>query len=149
MQDVTEEAEDEGLGQDDDSVESADEANLLTEAMVDTAADRFGNEEDDVVFSDANGIRGLDPSNTLDLEKLIPQPPIDWVAPPWKELKGESTFDEVDNPGDWKCYSFQPTFNKKTGMYLHHALPTKCTPVPLINGERVSNGWTFSTKDGR
>jgi hypothetical protein len=64
MQDVTEEAEDEGLGQDDDSVESAEEAKLLTEAMVDTAADRFRNEEDDVVFSDANGIRGLDPDNT-------------------------------------------------------------------------------------
>jgi hypothetical protein len=31
-------------------------------------------------------------------------------------------------------------------MYLHHALPTKCTPVPLINGERVSNGWTFFYK---
>jgi hypothetical protein len=120
MHDVTEEAEDEGLGQGDDSVESAEEANLLTEAMVDTAADCFGNKEDDVVFSDANGIRGLDPSNTLELDRLILQPPINWAPPPRKESKGEPTFDEVDNPGDWKQYSFQPILHKKTGMYLHH-----------------------------
>jgi hypothetical protein len=70
---------------------------------------------------------------------LIPQPPVNWVPPPRKESKGEPTFDEVDNPGDWKRYSFQPMFHKKTGMYLHPALPTKCTPVPLSNGERFSN----------
>jgi hypothetical protein len=68
MQDLT---ENEGLGQDYALVESAEEANLLTEALVDAAAEHFGHEEDYVVYSDANGIRCLDPSNTLELHKII------------------------------------------------------------------------------
>ncbi|KAG7361721.1 hypothetical protein IV203_036822 [Nitzschia inconspicua] len=88
LNDVEEENEDEGIdGVDDDSVEDAFEASVLTEAVLQRDRDLVGNEDDDVQFIDANAIRGLDP-DAVDLEGKIPKPPDDW-PPPCSEGRSE------------------------------------------------------------
>ena len=44
--------------------------------------------------------------------------PDDWEAPSIKKKKGESAFEDVDNPGGWDQYCFNPRFLKnKSGKY--------------------------------
>ncbi|KAG7368548.1 hypothetical protein IV203_031291 [Nitzschia inconspicua] len=115
-------------GVDDDSVEDAFEASVLTEAILQRDRDLVGNEDDDVQFTDANAIHGLDP-DAVDLEEKIPKPPDDCPPPPaLKEDKNERPFETVDNPGGWDRYFFVPRFDKKSGLYQHHSTPTKCRP---------------------
>ncbi|KAG7354195.1 hypothetical protein IV203_003551 [Nitzschia inconspicua] len=81
LNDVEEEHEDEGIdGVDDDSVEDTFEASVLTEAVLQRDRDLVGNEIDDVQFTDANAICGLDPEAVY-LEEKIPKPPDDWFPP--------------------------------------------------------------------
>ncbi|KAG7369079.1 hypothetical protein IV203_031822 [Nitzschia inconspicua] len=88
LNDVEEEHEDEGNdGVDDDSVEDAFEASVLIEAVLQRDRDLVGNEDDDVQFTDANVICGLDP-DAVDLEEKIPKPPADW-SPPCSEGRSE------------------------------------------------------------
>ncbi|KAG7370169.1 hypothetical protein IV203_027915 [Nitzschia inconspicua] len=150
LNDVEEENEDEGIdGVDDDSVEDAFEASVLTEAVLQRDRDLVGNEDDDVQFTDANAIRGLDP-DAVDLEEKIPKPPDDWSPPALKQDKNERPFETVDNPGGWDRYYFVPRFDKKTGLYQHHSTPTKCRPCPPDperDGLRTCNGWVFYYQD--
>jgi hypothetical protein len=74
--------------------------------------------------------------------------PDDWVAPAPKTDLGEPKFEEVDNPGKWPQFCFTPKFKmegRKAVQYLHHALPSGCTPVPLdqTTGKREVEGYEF------
>lgn len=72
----------------------------------------------------------------------LPKPPPDYVVPPLKA--NEPPFHEVDNPGGWDRYYFQPKRNK-SGNYCGHYLPTGATPVPLnpCDGTWKCGDWTF------
>jgi hypothetical protein len=137
---VAAEEEDAGAGDDDDSVESADEANELTESMIEANLERLEDLDDCAEFSEANAIKDL-----KDIAS-VPKPPPEYIPPPVKTEKGEPKWEEVDNPGDWSRYCFTPSFNK-SGTYISHSLPTGAVPVPLENGVRQCNGWTFLYKD--
>jgi hypothetical protein len=53
-------------------------------------------------------------------------------------------FTAVDNPGNWDKYTFQPQFEKKTGNYTCHSLPTGARPCPPnAQGNRTRDGWEF------
>lgn len=56
------------------------------------------------------------------------------------------SFEEVDNPGGWSQYTFQPTYNKNNPKsYAGHESPTgaKVLPVDTATGKREKNGWHF------
>jgi len=80
-----------------------------------------------------------------------PEPPLFVKPKEVKVAKGEPPFADVDNPGQWSEYTYQPVFHKTTGMYQYHALPSGATPVPVnpntdkreIGGyEFFYQGWT-------
>ena len=77
-------------------------------------------------------------------------PPEDWKAAEPKSGQPES-FDEVDNPGQWSEFTYQPKFAKgNSGPYLYHCLPTGCTPVPAhsSDGKRVVRQRKVLLEDG-
>ena len=80
--------------------------------------------------------------------------PTGWKRMAPKVNQGEPpSFDDIDNPGNWGDYVFQPKFtNPKDGpkKYKHHSLPSGASPVPKnASGKRVSEGWNFTyTHDG-
>ncbi|KAG7337431.1 hypothetical protein IV203_034509 [Nitzschia inconspicua] len=135
-------ADEEGAGSegDDDSNESADEANELTESMIEANLERLGDSDNCVEFSEANPIKDLKDTAS------VPQPPSDYVPPAVKTEKGEPKWEELNNPGDWSRYCFNPSFNK-SGSYISHSLPTGALPAPLDNGVRQCTSWTFLYKD--
>jgi hypothetical protein len=66
-----------------------------------------------------------------------------------KAAKGEPMFTMVDNPGNWDKYTFQPQFEKKTGKYTCHSLPTGARPCPSnAQGNRTRDGWEFHYNNG-
>ena len=76
----------------------------------------------------------------------VPRVPDDYVMPLVKHARNEPIFDEVDNPGQWPRFCFQPKFvsRSNTSPYKCHALPTGAIPVPKnSDGKRVMNGWEF------
>ena len=75
----------------------------------------------------------------------IPSPDPKWTPPDVKAKKGEPEFSQVDNPGNWNRFIFQPKFDKKgTKKYSGHFLPTGATPVPPNKeGKRVVGDWEF------
>ena len=70
-----------------------------------------------------------------------PSAPDDFAPDPPKRNKGEpTTFDTVDNPGQWSQFTYRPKFggDRGCGDYLYHCLPTGITPVPAnANGKRI------------
>jgi hypothetical protein len=75
----------------------------------------------------------------------LPSPPDTWLPPLPKVDKGEPMYDEVDNPGNWKEYTYCAKFEK--GRYKHHCIPTGAKRVPVnSDGERHMNGWEFHYK---
>ncbi|KAG7357190.1 hypothetical protein IV203_001878 [Nitzschia inconspicua] len=95
---VAAEEEDAGAKVDDDSVESANEANELTESMIEANLERLEDLDDCVEFSEANSIKHLKDTAS------VPQPPSDYVPPAVKTEKGEPKWEELDSPGDWSRY---------------------------------------------
>jgi hypothetical protein len=72
----------------------------------------------------------------------IPSPPSDYVAPPL--TANEPAFADVDNPGGWDRYYFQPKKCSKSNKYAGNFLPTGATPVPVgEDGKRKCGDWTF------
>ena len=64
-----------------------------------------------------------------------------------------SHFSEVDNPGRWSEFVFQPKYLKVKGMptsaYAGHFTPAGAKVVPAdCFGRREVNGWNFFTVDG-
>ena len=56
-----------------------------------------------------------------------------------KQDKGEPLFVNVDNPGKWDRFYFQPKF-EKTGKkdYAHHCMPAGARSVPVDkDGKRM------------
>ena len=75
-----------------------------------------------------------------------PGPPEGWVWDPPKVAKGEpALFSDVDNPGSWSEFTFQPVFDTKgQKRYKYPALPTGIMPVPKNeDGKRLLHGWQF------
>lgn len=74
----------------------------------------------------------------------LPKPPDDYVVPPLRN--DEKPFDQVDNPGEWDRYYFQPK-RSKSNNYEGHFLPTGAKPVPLgQDGKRKCGDWEFHYK---
>jgi hypothetical protein len=74
-----------------------------------------------------------------------PEPPPKWKSKDVEVDKGEPPFTEVDNPGLWSEYIYQPVFQKTTGNYLYHCLPSGATAVPVNpnTGKREVGGYEF------
>ena len=47
-------------------------------------------------------------------EVKAPKSPYEWVDPPPNILKGETTFDKVENPGGWSSFSQLTVFASGT-----------------------------------
>ena len=75
----------------------------------------------------------------------LPRPDPEWEPPAVKEEKGEPHFHNVDNPGQWDRYYFQPKFVRGgTKEYICHQLPTGAVPVPKgKDGKRTVGDWEF------
>jgi hypothetical protein len=51
-----------------------------------------------------------------------------------KVEKGEPKFfEKLDNPGKWSRFAYGPEYNKKTGKYIRHRLPTGATVATISN----------------
>ena len=89
---------------------------------------------------------------------LIPGAPPGWKKPSvpddWKPNKkhvnlGEPDlpFEDIDNPGEWSEYSYQPKFlfkDKKRDKHVCHAMPSGATAVPVgRDGKRAVDGFEF------
>ncbi|KAG7349515.1 hypothetical protein IV203_012112 [Nitzschia inconspicua] len=112
----------------------------VSKAYEEANLERLEDWDDCVEFSEANSIKDLKDTAS------VPQPPSDCVPPAVKTENGEPKWEELDNPGDWSRYCFNPSFNK-SGSYISHSLPTGAVPIPLDNGVRQCTGWTFLYKD--
>jgi len=90
------------------------------------------------------GEMGLDGSHNLESINgniNIPKPPTDFVPP--SPRSDEPLFENVDNPGNWDRFYFQPKQNKSK-KYAGHFLPTGARPVPLgPDGTRKQGDWNF------
>ena len=80
-------------------------------------------------------------------------PPEDWERPQPVTDGGEpGLFEDVDNPGGWNDYTFQPKYEhvtkrgKTARKYLYHQLPSGARPVPEVGGKREVEGFRFHCK---
>ena len=65
---------------------------------------------------------------------MQPMPPITFDYQP--KFNAPVTWEEVDNPGSWSKYTFQPRFDKRN--YTSHYTPTRAQVLPPTpNGSRV------------
>ena len=139
MDAIEEDAQDQGDG---DSVVDAEEMDVLNELVAEVETERLKvliKQEDDtdeaVLDADSNQLR-FDLED-LDEDTKLPVRPKDWQPKPPNTKLNEPNFDVVDNPGNWCEYTFLAKFGTdgkgkdKKKKYLHHALPTGCTPVPM------------------
>ena len=73
--------------------------------------------------------------------------PEEYVERNRSKKKNEPRWENVDNPGGWSKFCFQPKYEAlgkgKGFKYLYHATPCGATPVPKINGRRAVGGWEF------
>ena len=79
-------------------------------------------------------------------ELQIPYLPENDIPSTPRLAEGEIPFANVDNPGQWHPFVFQPKFTaaKNGKKYVHHALPSGARPCPFdANGERKCSGWKF------
>jgi hypothetical protein len=142
LEDVTEEAKENGGGGDSD--DEADDFLDHDAAMVEAIAERQEGTEDEEVIDDSDRnsvVLERCPGPLIDIK--VPGTPDDWVPAPRKEDKGQPAFVDVDNPGDWSEYTFRPEFEKSGGRYKSHVLPTGATPVPQVDNKRELDGWEF------
>jgi hypothetical protein len=93
------------------------------------------------------GEMGLDGSHNLldsngNIMIHLPKPPTDFVVPS-PSCADEPSFENVDNPGNWDRFYFQPKRNKSK-KYVGHFLPTGARPVPVgPDGARRQGDWRF------
>ena len=77
----------------------------------------------------------------------VPSATVGWTPATRKEVKGEPKFEDVDNPGQWSEFTFQPNFEGEygSGAYGHHATPAGAKVVPLdpMTGKRTVNKFYF------
>ena len=86
---------------------------------------------------------GLDPKLFGNLK--VPSPPDNWENTVKKQThssRGCPPFEEVDNPGGWHPYVYQPKYvgRKSSDKYKGHYLPTGATVCPpsTIKGREMS-----------
>ena len=143
LSDVEEETNEVGDGGDSDV--EGDDLEEHDEAMTTAIAERLATAADD----DGNEIIDDGDRNSFLLKKgshpdlNIPSIPENWVPATQKVEKGEPTFDEIDNPGQWCNFTFRPEFGANGGAYTKHTLPTGATPVPEVDGKRCRGPWEF------
>jgi hypothetical protein len=71
------------------------------------------------------------------------EPPPYWKSKDVKIDKGKPPFVEVDNPGQWSEYTYQPVFQKKAGKYLEqqlYQLIQMLVNVKLVDMNSSTNG---------
>jgi hypothetical protein len=70
--------------------------------------------------------------------------PDDW-DPTINRNKGEPLFEDVDNPGHWRSYTFRPMFEPRGGKYICHAMLAGAVPVPInaVTGKKKEGGYEF------
>jgi hypothetical protein len=76
----------------------------------------------------------------VDPRMKLYEPPSEGVPPFPKVEKGEPTFSDVDNTGEW--HGFTCTAKMEKVKYKQHCLPIGAASVaPDGHGEREVNGW--------
>ena len=75
----------------------------------------------------------------------ITSTPDDYVPSEVITIKGELTFEYIDNPSQWSLYFYRPKFNPKVGnKYIHYALPTGAIPLTSNEEGKCKFGaWIF------
>jgi hypothetical protein len=145
---VKQEREEQGDGG--DSCASAAEFEDLGDATEEALQDRLSmlanHEVDELSETKENGMmlqRGFSE------EIKITSAPPDFKPKAPNETKGEPSFSDVDNPGEWSEHTFRSEFAKKEkgGKHTCHTLPTGAVPVPIKDdGKREAAGWEFHCK---
>ena len=138
--------EEQELGDDGDSCASAAEFADLGDATEEALQDRLfllGNNEVDEMGDTRENSVMLQKGFSKEI-KITSTPP-DFKPKAPNESKGQPSFSNVDNPGNWSEYTFRPEFAKKDkgGNYTGHTLPTGAVPVPIKDGKREAGGWEF------
>jgi hypothetical protein len=142
-----EEAREKGDGGDSDV--EGDEV-LIHDEVIQEAEQDLQEAQDDnetLEYKDANSIIMARKNQQMTVDPVIklPSPPYTWLPPLPKVDKVEPMYDEVDNHGDWKEYTYCAKFEK--GRYKYHCIPTGAKPVPVnSDGERHMSGWEFHYK---
>jgi hypothetical protein len=144
---LKEEEQEQGDG---DSCASAPEFEDIGDATEEALQDRLlllaNNEVDKMSDKRENGVI-LQKGFSKEISITTAPPDFKPKAP--NPAKGEPSFPNVDNPGNWSEYTFRPEFAKKDkgGNYTCHSLPTGAVPVPVANdGKREAAGWEFHYK---
>jgi hypothetical protein len=100
---------------------------------------------DDVVETGNQGTGMVVPLRGCPPDWIPPQPPLDFEYVPKHDAPSE---EDIDNPGGWSLFSFQPRFGKKND-YIGHFTPTGAQVVPRdddVSTTRSINGWDFFYK---
>ena len=146
LQYAQQDADEEGDGGDSD--EECEDADIHHDAMLEAARDRlqaqaaFDDDADIVADNDENAVLLLRGQVRDGYTLRIPTTPPNWHPHPPKP--DQPPFADVDNPGGWSEFTFQPTFHSSNKKYKNHVLPTGATPVPENqDGKRSVNGWDF------
>jgi len=118
----------------------------------DSWADYIASHQDEIDNEREPG-RLLELLNHSSLKVSIPGAPLGWVPPlapsDWKpnaiRVNKKEPNDTYDNSGNWSEFVFRPKFLGAGGKgdYAHHSLPTGVTPVPEVDGHRLSGGFEF------
>ena len=143
------------------SDEEGNEFEILQESYIRSLIERSEEENDVIHIEDIasdniafvaakKGI--LDPTDTDQYQNRIDElkeMPENYEVPAKKDIE-EPDFNAIDNPGNWNQFIFRPIYDKSGRgatakyKYVHHELPTGCTPVPMNeNGKREVGGWEF------
>jgi hypothetical protein len=108
-------------------------------------------DEDDEQYTVASSVDG---AGLIDLPGAPPgwkrpAAPANWKGPIKHKDCKVPKFADVDNPGGWSEFNYQPKFVKAGGKgakykYLYHCQSSGATVVPEVNGKRSVNGWDFN-----
>ena len=128
--------------------DSEDEDDEVADAAFQSQMERNQHEEDNLVALDDDA-EIIGSNTTISLEGapegwFPPGAPEDWTPNAPRIARGEpASFADVDNPGGWSSFTFQPKFDKAS-KYKYHALPTGATPVkPDSEGKRICGDYEF------
>ena len=125
-----------GGDSDEEGEEGADTADLFDDAINDSLQARM--ESTDVQDDERNFVHAPDnwsPPTKPDTYHHVAKPE-----------RGEPQFCDLDNPGGWDDFSYQPKYDtrEKGSKYLGHYLPTGATVVPKTPaGKRFIDGYEF------
>src|SRR5210317_1896359 len=157
---VFEESDGEGDGDNDSVASNAEEFELFASNTDETLASRFlfakqcdADKEEENDYVHKNIIQDkLVLQEGLDADVSVREIPKSWVPPTADLEAGEPHYVQVDNPGRWPRYVYQPRFSgsktQNNKKFLYHSQYSGARVVPETTMEdgtkkRIIKGWEF------